>query len=72
VTVALVLILMIHLSGVSLNYTATRTACFDLQGQPGTSCRRNEVPADRWDSFRAQQVNRMTDWIGSLSRDPTP
>jgi hypothetical protein len=78
VTVALVLILMIHLGGVSLNYIANRTACFDLQVctrygcEPGTSCSHNQVPADRWDSFRAQQVGRMTDWIGSLSRDPAP
>jgi hypothetical protein len=78
VTVALVLILVIHLGGVSLNYTANRTACYDLQVctrsgcEPGTSCGHNEVPADRWDSFRAQQVSRMTDWIGSLSREPAP
>lgn len=53
------IIAVIHLVGVGLNYPVSRTDCFELDRRHAGLCRGTSVPAEDWNRFRGEIVDRF-------------
>ncbi len=53
------IIAVIHLAGVGLNYPASRTDCFELERRHEARCQGTSVPAEDWNRFRGEIVDRF-------------
>ncbi len=53
------IIAVIHLAGVWLNYPASRTDCFELDRRHEARCQGTSVPAEDWNRFRGEMVDRF-------------